>query len=76
MRSRTRHDSTPAAARRHEGPGSPASGDGQGGRFAWSRVALVSLWVFAFGLIAARVASSFEKIVGSLASAPRQETLR
>jgi hypothetical protein len=36
----------------------------------------VSLWVIAFGLIAARMASSWEKIVGSLASAPRQETLR
>jgi hypothetical protein len=46
------------------------------GRLAWSRVGLVSLWVIALGLLAARVASSWEEIVGSLASAPRQETLR
>ena len=46
------------------------------GRLAWSRVGLVSLWVIALGLLAARVASSWEKIVGNLASAPRQETLR
>ena len=56
---------------------SPVPGEGQRDRkFVWSRIGLVSLWVIAFGLIAARMASSWEKIVGSLASAPRQETLR
>ena len=39
----------------------------------WSRVGLVSFWVLAFGLIATGVASSWEQIVGRLASAPRQE---
>jgi hypothetical protein len=39
----------------------------------WSRVGLVSFWVLAFGLMAAGVASSWEQIVGRLASAPRQE---
>lgn len=39
----------------------------------WSRVCLVSFWVLAFGLIATGVASSWEQIVGQLASAPRQE---
>jgi hypothetical protein len=42
----------------------------------WSRVGLVSFWVLAFGLIATGVASSWEQIVGRLASAPRQETGR
>ena len=36
----------------------------------WSRVGLVSFWVLAFGLIATGVASSWEQIVGRLASAP------
>jgi hypothetical protein len=42
----------------------------------WSRVGLVSFWVLAFGLIATGVASSFEQLVGRLASAPRQEAGR
>jgi hypothetical protein len=42
-------------------------------RLAWSRVGLVSFWVLAFGLIATGVASSWERIVGQLATAPRQE---
>jgi len=42
----------------------------------WSRVGLVSFWVLAFGLIATGVASSWEQIVGRLASAPRQEVGR
>jgi hypothetical protein len=42
----------------------------------WSRVGLVSFWVLAFGLIATGVASSWEQIVGRLASAPRQESGR
>lgn len=42
----------------------------------WSRVGLVSFWVLAFGLLATGVASSWEQIVGRLASAPRQETGR
>ena len=42
----------------------------------WSRVGLVSFWVLAFGLIATGVASSWEQIVGRLASAPRQEAGR
>jgi hypothetical protein len=61
------------------GPASPDLPPGEprpGARFAWSRIGLVSLWVIAFGLVAARVASSWEKIVGSLAQPPRQETLR
>ena len=37
---------------------------------AWSRVGLVSFWVLAFGLIATGVASSWEQIVGRLASVP------
>jgi hypothetical protein len=40
---------------------------------AWSRVGFVSFWMLAFGLIAAGVATSWEQIVGRLASAPRQE---
>ena len=42
-------------------------------RVVWSRVGLVSFWVLAFGLIATGVASSWEQIVGRLASAPREE---
>ena len=45
-------------------------------RLVWSRVGLVSFWVLAFGLIAAGVASSWEQIVGQLASAPRPELHR
>ena len=44
--------------------------------FVWSRVGLVSFWVLAFGLIATGVASSWEQIVGRLASAPRREAGR
>jgi hypothetical protein len=76
MGSKTRLDSTPAAAGRRPEPAAPVLAEDPGSRLAWSRIGLLSLWVIAFGLIAARVASSFEKIVGSLASAPRQETLR
>jgi len=43
---------------------------------AWSRVGFVSFWMLAFGLIAAGVATSWEQIVGRLASAPRQELRR
>jgi len=65
MRSKGRPDESPVSSEVYRGR-----------RFVWSRIGFVSLWVIAFGLIAARVASSWEKIVGSLASAPRQETLR
>jgi hypothetical protein len=77
MRFKKERGSEGADAGRHEGPDFAApSGAPRARPFAWSRLGLVSLWVIAFALVAARVASSWEKIVGSLASAPRQETLR
>jgi hypothetical protein len=58
------------AFRERKAPGAPLE---RTPALVWSRVGLVSFWVLAFGLIATGVASSWEQIVGRLASAPRQE---
>lgn len=60
-----RRDRAPSGAPLDRAPG-----------LGWSRVGLVSFWVVAFALIATGVASSWEQIVGRLASAPRQEAGR
>jgi hypothetical protein len=70
----TRHEQPLAGSHRESAASPPPQKNAPG--LAWSRVCLVSFWVLAFGLIATGVASSWERIVGRLASAPRLEAGR